>query len=124
MHRLVGADRNQSLDMRKELIVAGREGLLDQLDAYRCCYGKKRFRFMRLPGLVGVGDEARLRNGVAHRHKSRLIAVAAKLQLEQGVAARLSCLSGHHFGWGKRNGEGRFDYMEREESCKLGGAPP
>src|SRR5215831_4102096 len=90
--------RSVPMSQCKDLIVAGREGLLDQLDAYRCCYGKKRFDFMRLPGLVGIGGEARVRKGVAHRHKSRLIAVAAKLELEQGVAARLSCLSGHHFG--------------------------
>ncbi len=108
MHRLVGADRNAALDVLQELVVAGGEGLLDQLDAGRCgCSHQKQFGVMRLPGLVGIGDEPRLRHRLAHGGEALRVALAAKLELEQGIGARFARLRRHRLRGAKRKREGR-----------------
>ncbi len=81
MHQLVGADRDGSLDARQNIIAAGGEGLLDQLHADSRGCGKKRFDIIGLPGLVGIDDEPRSRDGRPHRGEPVRVPVAAQLEL-------------------------------------------
>ena len=66
MHRLVGADRNGSVDVLQEFVVAGGQRLLDQLDAGPWPRLEQVLQRLRSPGLVGIGDEPRLWRGLAH----------------------------------------------------------
>ncbi|MCP1548561.1 hypothetical protein J2W76_001806 [Methylorubrum zatmanii] len=58
MQALVGADRDRAVDLGEQLILARREGLLDQADA-RCCASREVVvDRLRAPRLVGIDDQA------------------------------------------------------------------
>ena len=69
-------------DVLQEIVVAGGKGLLDQLDARRRRGGKRRFDIRRLPSLVGIGDQPRIGDGLAHRGQALQVAFAAELELQ------------------------------------------
>ena len=113
MHRLVGADRDGSRDARQNIVAAGGQRLLDQLHACSRGGGKQRFDIIGLPGLVGIDDEPRLRDGRTHRGEPVGVPIAAELELEQGIAlARLARPGGHLVRRGEREGEGGEHRLE------------
>ena len=61
----------------------GGQRLLDELDAGSGGGGEERLELIDGPGLVGVGDEARIGTGGAHRRHALRVAGTAELQLEQ-----------------------------------------
>ena len=123
MHRLVGADRNGSGDARQNIVAAGGQRLLDQLHACSRGGGKKRFDIVGLPGLVGIDDEPRLRDRRTHRGQSVGVAIAAELELEQGMRrARLARSGGHRVRRGEREGEGGEHRLEGRHPGERRGA--
>ncbi len=75
-----------------------------------------------VPSLVGVGDEARIRHGLADCGEALRVTVAAKLEFQQGIGRRLARGCGHGFGGGEGEREGRLDGVRRWNPGKLGGA--
>ena len=124
MHQLVGADRNGSRDARQKIVAAGGQRLLDKLHACRRGGGKKQFDIIGLPGLVGIDDKPRLRDCRAHRGEPVFVAVAAQLELEQGMSsARLARPRRHRLRRGEREGEGGEHRLEGADPGKRRGAP-
>ncbi len=123
MDRLVGAHGYRPGDPLQQLVAPGGQGLLDQLEARRSRNGEKRFGFMRLPGLVGIGDEPRLRHRGAHGADALGVARAAELDLEQGIIPRLACRRRHRLRRGQREGEGGEHRAKRRQSRQRRGAP-
>ncbi len=122
MHRLVGADRDDAGDVLQGCVVAGGQGLLDELHACRLRRSEKALEVGGAPRLIGIGDEPRLGHGVADGGEPRLVAVAAKLELEQRIARSLACAGRHLLRRGERDGEGGLDGVERRKTGKLGRA--
>ncbi len=83
MGAFVGADRYRAVDVCQRLVGVGGERLLDQLDIGGLGGGKERQQLIRRPGLVGVGDEARIGARGAHGGHALGVAFAAQLQFEQ-----------------------------------------
>ncbi len=123
MHQLVGADRDGVGDMPKSVVVARREGLLDELDPGRRRCRHQPFKIGSAPGLVGIGDEPRHRHGIPNGGKAGLVPVTAELELEQRIAGRRLGLRRHHVWRRQGNGEGRGHGVERLEPGKCGRAP-
>ncbi len=67
----------------RAVVGVGRQRLLDELDAGGGGGGEERLELIDGPGLVGVGDEARIGAGGAHRRHALGVAGAAELQFEQ-----------------------------------------
>ena len=122
MHRLVGAHRNRADDVLQDCIVAGGEGLLDQFHACRLRRGEQTLEVGCAPCLVGVGDQPCIRHRSAHGGKPRFVAIAAKLELEQGIMRCVPRPRRHLVRRGERDGERRLDRMERRNAGKLGRA--
>ena len=122
MHQLVGADRDDAGDVLQGCVVAGGQRLLDELDACRLRRIEQALEVGGAPRLVGIGDEPRLGHGGADGGEPRLVAVAAKLELEQRIARGLARPGRHLLRGAERDGEGGLDGMQRRKSCKLGRA--
>ena len=74
---------------------AGGERLLDESTPAAFAAASKRSRSGRAPRLVGIGDEPRMGDGGADGGEPRLVAIAAKLELEQGIARSVACAGRH-----------------------------
>ena len=96
----VGADGHRAADGGKRAVVGGRERLLDQLEAgFRRNVPSSISKLVRVPGLVGVGDEARIGAGGADRaHPLGVGRTAAEFDLEQRMLARVAGARGHGVG--------------------------
>ena len=98
VHRLVGAHGHRARTGERR-IGAGRQRLLDQLDAGLGRSRHQRRQQLGRPGLVGIGDQARSGAGGANLAQARLVAGAAELELqERHGACGDGGLGGHGLG--------------------------
>ena len=80
----------------ERLVGAGGQRLLDQLDArMRRPHARNGSSMLGRPGLVGVGDEARIGPRRAHGGHALGVAGAAELQLEQLQVRHGACRRRH-----------------------------
>jgi hypothetical protein len=107
MHAFVGAHRDRAPDARQRLVLTGRQRLLDQRDAGIGAGREVEFEVVGRPGLVGIHDQFGFGRGLADRRDSRVIAVAAELDLQQRAARGLGGCRRHRLGCAERNREGR-----------------
>ncbi len=100
VQRFIGAHRHRMRASSERSVGARRQRLLDQLDAGLGGNAHQLGQQGRRPGLVGVGDQARVRAGGAHLAHAPVIAGPAELEFEQRQAALDGggCLGGHRIG--------------------------
>ncbi len=108
MDRLIGADRNAVLDILQDIVGRSGKGLFDQLNAGFGRASHEPFQRFGAPSLVGIEDEPRIGQSLAHGSNTLLVAVSTELELEQGCIcfARLRC---HRLGQSKRKRKGRHE---------------
>ena len=120
VHRLVGADRNAVGRYAARVSSCRREA------AARPARPRLRRRHpTSVPASSGrqaslaSAISLALRHGFAHRGEALRIAIAAELELEQGIGACFARLRRHRFGRGERERKGRVHGLERAEPRKL-----
>ena len=123
MHQLVGTDRNGPGDARQEIVVAGGEGLLDQLARLP---PRRRQEAIPCSGChASLASTMSLACGTAcaHGDEPLFVAIAAELELEQGMRQRrLARLRRHRLGRSEREGEGGEHGVQRADPGKRRGA--
>ncbi len=122
MHAFVGADQHRMIDAGEDIILAGRQRLLDQRYLQFCCKPQIIFNILVIPTFIGVYDDARFGCGRAHGPQAGFVVSGAGLDLQQRTACIFRGLRGHCFRVGKRNRIGGDERLCRLSESLFGGA--
>src|SRR5262249_26077696 len=111
MYALVSADGHNVGDLCEDSVTARGKRLLDQEHATLSTSFQISFEIGFSPSLVGIGDEACIGRGGAHRCEPCRVAFAGELDFEKRAGRRVRCSLGHFLGRANGDGEGRYDRL-------------